>query len=116
MDHIYLRTGSLIEYTMFPFLRSTAIQVIPFAALKMQRLFLAVSGVGNWRGVVPLLRVLRPRKVITSFDMDKTQNPSVALHLKEMTECLIRQGFRTYEANWDRRFKGIDDVIAGEGR
>ena len=81
------------------------------AALKLQRLFLAVSGVGNWRGVIPILQELKPTRVIVCFDMDKIQNPAVRLHLEMFTNCLMKKGIRTFEADWDREFKGIDDLL-----
>jgi len=40
------------------------------AALKLGRLVLAVAGVGNWPGVIPIIRKLKPKRVIIAFDMD----------------------------------------------
>jgi hypothetical protein len=83
------------------------------AALKLGRVVLAVAGVGNWPGVIPIIRELRPERVIISFDMDKNQNAAVRLHLDTLTACLIRRGVRTFEADWDTQFKGLDDLLIG---
>jgi hypothetical protein len=83
------------------------------AAFKLNRVVLAVPGVGNWQGVLPIMRELKPERVITSFDMDKNQNTAVRLHLDKLTACLIRSGIRTFEADWDTRFKGLDDLLTG---
>lgn len=81
------------------------------AALKLGRLILAVAGVGNWPGVIPIMRVLRPERAIIAFDMDKVSNPTVKLHSEALMACLIRQGIRTFEADWDEHFKGLDDLL-----
>lgn len=81
------------------------------AALQLGRAVLAVAGVGNWPGVIPIIRELRPERVIISFDMDKDRNTAVRLHLDTLTTCLIKRGIRTFEADWDTRFKGIDDLL-----
>jgi len=83
------------------------------AALKLGRLVLAVAGVGNWPGVIPIIRELKPKRAIIAFDMDKASNPTVKLHTEALTACLIRRGMRTFEADWDTHFKGIDDLLIG---
>ena len=84
------------------------------AALKLGRLVLAVAGVGNWPGVIPIIRELKPKRAIIAFDMDKVSNPAVKLHSEALTACLIRRGIRTFEADWDSHFKGLDDLLTGE--
>ncbi|MCX5999101.1 MAG: DUF3854 domain-containing protein [Chloroflexi bacterium] len=81
------------------------------AAMHLNRLFVAVSGVGNWHGVLPVLKELKPRRIIICFDTDKNRNSSVRLHLDALTTCLVGRGLRTFEADWDSRFKGIDDLL-----
>lgn len=83
------------------------------AALKLSRVVLAVAGVGNWPGVIPIVRELRPERVIISFDMDKNKNTAVRLHLDKLLTCLIRRGIRAFEADWDIQFKGLDDLLTG---
>lgn len=83
------------------------------AALKLGRLVLAVAGVGNWPGVIPIIRELKPERVIIAFDMDKTSNPIVKLHSDALMACLIEFGIRTFEADWDTHFKGLDDLLTG---
>lgn len=84
------------------------------AALKLGRLVLAVAGVGNWPGVIPILRELKPKRAIIAFDMDKISNQTVRLHTEALTACLIKLGIRTFEADWDSHFKGIDDLLMSE--
>jgi hypothetical protein len=83
------------------------------AAIRLHKCVIAVAGVGNWSGVIPVIRELKPERVIISFDMDKNQNPAVRLHLDTLTACLLKRGIRTFEADWDTDFKGIDDLLTG---
>ncbi|MBM4461761.1 MAG: DUF3854 domain-containing protein [Chloroflexi bacterium] len=84
------------------------------AALKLGHLVLAVPGVGNWRGVIPIVRQLRPKRIVIAFDEDKNRNTTVRLHLDTLAAFLIRFGLRTFEADWDTRFKGLDDLLTGD--
>lgn len=81
------------------------------AALKLGRLVLAVAGVGNWQGVMPIIAQLKPERVIVAFDMDKLSNPAVKLHSEALMTCLIKCGIRTFEADWDIHWKGLDDLL-----
>ncbi len=83
------------------------------AALKLGRLVLAVAGVGNWPGLIPIVWELKPKRAIIAFDMDKATNAVVKLHSDALMACLIRRGFRTFEADWDAHFKGLDDLLTG---
>ena len=84
------------------------------AALQLNRLVLAVPGVGNWPGVIPIIRELTPERVIIAFDMDKVNNPTVKLHSNMLVKCLINRGIRTFEADWDSKYKGVDDLLMQE--
>ncbi len=83
------------------------------AALKLGRVVLAVAGVGNWSGVIPIIRELRPERVIIAFDMDKTTNHAVQLHRDALMTYLIERGVRMFEADWNQEYKGLDDLLAG---
>ncbi len=83
------------------------------AALKLDRLVLAVAGVGNWPGVIPIIRELKPERAIIAFDMDKVSNSTVKLHSDALMTCLIKCGIRMFEADWDTQFKGLDDLLTG---
>jgi len=83
------------------------------AALRLNRVVLAVAGVGNWRGVPTLVRRLRPLRVVVAFDMDKNRNSFVRLHVDDLITRLAEDGVRVFEANWDANFKGIDDLVTG---
>jgi len=86
------------------------------AALKLARSILAIAGVSNWSGVIPIVRELAPARVIIAFDMDKMTNPAVTLHKDALIACLIRRGIRTFEADWDAEFKGLDDLLTTGGQ
>ncbi len=86
------------------------------AALRQDWTVLAVAGVGNWPGIIPIVGQLQPARVIVAFDQDKTTNPTVRLHLDALSACLIRSGLRVYEADWDSHFKGLDDLLTGDKR
>jgi len=81
------------------------------AALRLGRLVLAVAGVGNWSGVIPIIRELKPSRAIIAFDMDKSANPAVKLHSNALMTCLIRLKVRTFEADWNVEFKGLDNIL-----
>jgi hypothetical protein len=84
------------------------------AAISLGSIVLAVAGVGNWSGVIPVLQSILPQpsatRVIIAFDMDKDKNQYVSTYLNEMTERLLRLGFRTFHADWNSNLKGIDDL------
>ena len=83
------------------------------ASLKLGRVVLAVAGVGNWAGIIPIIRELKPERVIIAFDMDKISNSAVKLHNEALINYLIRHGIQTFEADWDIHFKGLDDLLKG---
>ena len=83
------------------------------AAIKIQRCILAIAGVGNWPGVIPIVRTLAPARVIVAFDMDKLTNHAVQLHHDALLTYLINHEIRTFEADWDSSFNGLDDLIIG---
>lgn len=82
-------------------------------ALKMGCTVLAVPGVGNWHSVMPIMHEAAPARAIIAFDMDKLSNPTVNYHKNALMTSLIRQGIRTFEADWDAQFKGLDDLLTG---
>lgn len=81
------------------------------AALKLGHVVLAVPGVGNWPGVIPIIRELAPSRVIIAFDMDKLSNAVVNLHTNALIAYLVMRRIRTFEADWDAKFKGLDDLL-----
>ena len=81
--------------------------------LRLGRCVLAVAGVGNWQGVIPIVRQLQPDRIVVAFDQDKNGNQAVRAYLDALTACLIRHGIRTFEADWNANFKGIDDLLTG---
>ncbi len=86
------------------------------AALRLERVVLAVPGVGNWPGIIPIVRELAPARAIVAFDMDKLSYPVVNLHKNALIACLIKRRIRTFEADWNAEFKGLDDLLATGGQ
>lgn len=84
------------------------------AALKLQRIVLAVPGVGNWRSAIPIINELKPSRVIVAYDMDKLTNRSVNVYRTALVNYLLRRNIKTWEADWDGTFKGIDDLLTSE--
>jgi hypothetical protein len=80
------------------------------AAIKMQKCILAVAGVGNWHGAIPVILELKPSKIIVAFDMDKRINEVVQRHCTEMIQALLHITNEVYEAEWDSQYKGLDDI------
>ncbi len=81
------------------------------AAFRLHRTVLAVPGVGHWPGVIPILRELKPEKVIVAYDSDRLSNDAVSLHSNTLINHLY-QKYRTFEANWPPEYKGIDDLLS----
>ena len=84
------------------------------ATLKLGCVVLAVPGVSNWPSVIPVIRELAPVRAIVAFDMDKLLNPVVNLHKDALIAYLIKCGIRTFEADWNVEFKGLDDLLTSE--
>lgn len=81
------------------------------ASLKLNRIVLAVAGVGNWPGIIPIVKELKPERVIVAYDADKHTNQVVRSYEAELMRALLRLHIRTFEANWNGKYKGLDDLI-----
>jgi hypothetical protein len=81
------------------------------ASLKLNKIILAVPGVGNYSGIFPILKELQPDRVVVAYDMDKLTNPTVNRFKNLVESQLKRMKFKTFEADWDKRFKGLDDLL-----
>lgn len=75
---------------------------------------LGVPGVSNWRGALPIILKLEPKKVISAFDMDRLKNNAVEHNLAQMEQELIRWEFTTERASWNPDFKGMDDALIAD--
>jgi hypothetical protein len=82
------------------------------ASLKLKKVVLAIPGVSNWSGVIPIIRELKPKRVVVAFDMDKLINPIVDHHKNELINRLFHMGKKVFEADWDSGYKGLDDILA----
>ncbi|MGH2689728.1 MAG: hypothetical protein ACRDKW_13130, partial [Actinomycetota bacterium] len=56
-------------------------------------LTVSVPGVSAWRGALPVLRTLRPTRVLLAFDADATTNAHVARATEATAEALSREGW-----------------------
>jgi hypothetical protein len=83
-------------------------------SLNLNRVVLAVPGVNNYKGIIPILKELKPERVITAYDMDKLSNPVVKRYEGLLIFTLLRMKIKTFQANWDQKFKGIDDFVTGD--
>jgi len=81
------------------------------ACLKLKRIVLAIPGVACWPKAVPILWQLKTKRVVVALDMDKETNHAVDIYRTQLINRLLTIGFVVYEANWDRNFKGIDDIL-----
>ncbi|MBI4332460.1 MAG: DUF3854 domain-containing protein [Chloroflexi bacterium] len=88
------------------------------AALKLRRVFLAVAGVGNWPGAIPVIRETRPERVAIAFDCDTTERTRkiVSYHEAKLTNALLGIGARVFRKKWNPTYKGIDDYLAAQER
>lgn len=84
------------------------------ANIKLGFPVLAVAGVGNWRGIIPIIADFNPKKVVVAFDMDKNSNPQVRLHLDALIDYLLKAKRQTFEVNWNKDYKGLDDLLTSD--
>lgn len=82
-------------------------------SLKLNRIVLAIPGVSNWAGVIPIIWQLKPKSVVVALDMDKLTNEAVNLHKNQLINRLLRLNIRTIEADWNGDYKGLDDFLKG---
>ncbi|MCH4200128.1 MAG: DUF3854 domain-containing protein [Clostridium tyrobutyricum] len=73
--------------------------------------FLAVPGVGSYRGCVEILRKINACQIFLAYDMDKFKNKYVLMHEKNFIRYLKENGFNPKISLWNRNYKGIDDYI-----
>jgi putative DNA primase/helicase len=79
---------------------------------------------GVWNGQVDkkdIIESLKPfvqpgRKVILAFDSDFKTNDEVQRALNVITDLLIERGCTVLIADWDTKYKGLDDLLVGAGR
>jgi hypothetical protein len=81
-------------------------------SLKLKRLVLAIPGVACWNLATDILQELKPQRVIVALDMDKLSNPLVNRYKNLLLRALLKLRIKTFEADWNREFKGLDDLLA----
>lgn len=72
----------------------------------------AVPGVSAQEPVLGVLNELRPKTVLTAFDMDWQDKEHVREQLVRLEGHLRRAGWPTRRLTWDATYKGIDDAVA----
>ncbi|NSW83633.1 MAG: hypothetical protein HPY90_10255 [Syntrophothermus sp.] len=88
-------------------------------ANRLNALTLGIPGVGNWRGLIPALREIKPKTVIVALDVDANTsadgrpNRFVERYEQELVASLISEGYRVLRATWANA-KGPDDAIVAK--
>lgn len=72
---------------------------------------LALSSVNATQNVLSTLQHRRTTTVVIAFDMDKSANLAVANATHDLAIQLQKNGLSVYIAEWDSRYKGIDDCV-----
>lgn len=76
--------------------------------------FLAVAGVNNLNKLPAELNNLKQigvKKIVLMYDMDYKNKETVQKGLKKTKEIIKESGMELVCAEWDERFKGIDDYL-----
>jgi hypothetical protein len=83
------------------------------AAYRLEMATLVVAGVGNWRGVLPLLAGAPPDYPVTiAYDADVATKIEVWRAREDLALTLHRGRCRVLVATWDgARAKGVDDAL-----
>lgn len=77
---------------------------------------IAVPGVNNIRGVLPMLRQIHehegsPSRVVVCYDMDWKTNKQVKAARARLMQMLWCEGYQVSSFSWDPSYKGIDDAL-----
>ena len=113
--HLGCSSGTPIHVSHPEYLQNSEIWITEgalkadIAAIKIQRCILAVAGVANWRGIIPLILELKPSRIVVAFDMDKRTNEMVQCHCQDMEQELLQITNDVFEADWNPDYKGLDD-------
>lgn len=68
------------------------------------------------QAIMALLDAWRPRRITLALDMDKHDNDRVLTAERERLEELAASATRAiYSAEWDRAYKGLDDLLVAGG-
>ena len=76
--------------------------------------FVAVAGVNHTtklKGELEKLRGIGVKRIVLMYDMDYKTNPHVQKALQTTKEIVKAQGLQLVCAEWDEKFKGIDDYL-----
>lgn len=76
----------------------------------------SIPGVGSWALAIDLAHAWGASSVAVALDMDALTNRTVALAVRCLVDELRREGFEVATWRWDRRFKGLDDLLAARRR
>lgn len=78
------------------------------------RPFIALVGISAYNQLAGELAYLKEhgtQNIVIATDMDYDKNPNVAKALAAIREIIKNSGLVCMEAEWDHRYKGIDDIL-----
>jgi hypothetical protein len=105
--HIHV-TGNLSSDTAY--ITEGALKGDTASFLDGDALFVCIAGIDATGGLSDTLRHLSARSVVVALDMDKASNPRVQEAVRRISaKVAALQRVNTSVANWDVRYKGIDD-------
>lgn len=76
----------------------------------------SIPGVGSWAQAIDAAQDWRAVSVAVALDMDAMTNKVVARAARCLVDELRHEGFDASVWRWDRRFKGLDDLLAARRR
>jgi len=72
---------------------------------------LGLPGTSSWRLALDAAEAIQPQQVLLAFDADAWEKKEVAANLLDLAEALDGAGYRLGLEVWDRKHKGIDDLL-----
>jgi hypothetical protein len=108
-------TGNLASKTVF--ITEGGLKGDVASYLDADALFVCIAGVSAIEGLRETIAALDVREAVIAMDMDKMTNPQVREAVVKISSVLSKlRGARVQTANWDMRYKGIDDYYLARGR
>jgi hypothetical protein len=112
--HIHV-TGNLGADTAY--ITEGALKGDAASFLDNDALFVCIAGIDATGGLTDVLGKLSAQSVVVALDMDKASNPRVQEAVRKISaEAAAMQRVRASVANWDARYKGIDDYYLASSK
>lgn len=104
--HVARGAGTVVWVTEGPLKADVAARALGVPVL-------GVPGVSVWRRALPVLRTLRPARVVLAFDQDPvpTTAAAVAAQVDGFARACRARGWPVAVAHWDPACKGLDDAL-----